>query len=178
MTLESEIRLLEEELGRLRDDGIITPTTSISSGIEDFDKIIHTLKSNERLLKSKVRVPQIPGSSTCGPLSKTYLSLKRASFTGTSLLCVTLLQFSRALSLTSPSRSPFLSTSAPLSSHIFSSDLTPMFMFMSERHLLFFLLFSVLHFNSVIASGNHEPSISITCSVLRKIILVLLIWSS
>lgn len=79
MTLESEIRLLEEELGRLRDDGIVTPTTSISSGIEDFDKIIQTLKSNERLLKSKVRSEQ---AAPCPRIPPHFLL-----FSGTFVVC-------------------------------------------------------------------------------------------
>lgn len=56
MTLENEIRLLEDELTRLRDEGITTPTTSMSSGIEDVDRTLNTFRSNERLLKSKVGV--------------------------------------------------------------------------------------------------------------------------
>ncbi|KAF6770417.1 hypothetical protein AHF37_11328 [Paragonimus kellicotti] len=56
MTLENEIRLLEDEITRLRDDGLITPTTSTSSGIDDLDKTLQTFRSNERLLKAKVEM--------------------------------------------------------------------------------------------------------------------------
>lgn len=52
--MENEIRLLEDEIARLRDEGIATPTTSLSSGIEDVDRTLNTFRSNERLLKSKV----------------------------------------------------------------------------------------------------------------------------
>ncbi|VEL41409.1 unnamed protein product [Protopolystoma xenopodis] len=45
--------MLEDEITRLHEDDLITPATSTSSGIEDFDKTLQALRSNERLLKSK-----------------------------------------------------------------------------------------------------------------------------
>ncbi|CAH8627051.1 unnamed protein product [Dicrocoelium dendriticum] len=56
MTLENEIRLLEDEIARLRDDGLVTPNTSTSSGIDDLDRTLQAFRSNERLLKSKVEM--------------------------------------------------------------------------------------------------------------------------
>ncbi len=62
VTLESEIRLLEEELGRMREAalggaaGALRPggAGSTSSGIEDYDKIIQHLRTNERILRARV----------------------------------------------------------------------------------------------------------------------------
>lgn len=62
ITLEGEIRLLEEELARLRETptpgpglGLTGGPGSSSSGIEDYDKIIQHLRTNERILRARVR---------------------------------------------------------------------------------------------------------------------------
>uniref|UniRef100_A0A1I8HD11 PSPC1 protein n=1 Tax=Macrostomum lignano TaxID=282301 RepID=A0A1I8HD11_9PLAT len=53
-TLESEINLLENELARLREEGLKTPTSSSSGFEEDANRLIQQLRSNERVLKGKV----------------------------------------------------------------------------------------------------------------------------